>query len=274
MNHKIIISALLTGFSAITAADLPPRPPNIYAAGPTSPQLANVGLFASERATYALLEAAMQEAEAVIAATNCASSVGTYDLNVFSDGSVNNPNANWVIVDSPASTFTLYATLDPNDWFRGQTMSISQTVSGALKRVALATYFANVAYNAQGTMMTMNSSLKVKGINGVYNILQANVVTDFYTATNSFTGLPYIFDWGLQSLSNLGYPVQKYWQRLEALRDDGSPGRTQFVKDRLVGPTSCRIVIDTSDYNNADYFFQTGTLTISTSAPKIAYPFD
>ena len=274
MSHTIVAFALLLSFEVIAYAAPPPQPPDIYNAGPTSPQFANAGLFASERATYALLEGAMQEVEAVIAATNCAKSVGTYDLNVFSDGSENNPSANWVIVDSPASTFTLYATMGANDRFRGQTMVISQTETGALKRVALANYSANVAYNAQGSIMTMKSSLKVKGINGLYNVLQGSVIKDFYAATDSFTGLPYIFDWGLQSLSKLGYPIQKYWQRLKALRDDGEQGRTLFVKDRLVGPTPCRIVIDTYDYNNADYFFQTGTLTISTSVPSADFEFD
>jgi len=274
MNHKITISALLTSFAVMATAAPPPMPPDIYAAGPTSPQVANTGLFAPERAAYALLEGALQEAEAAIAATNCSDSVGTYDLYIFSDGSVKNPSANLVTVDSPASSFTLYATINRNDQFKGQSMTISQTEPGAFKRVALRDYFADVAYNAQGTIMTMKSSLQVKGINNIYNLFQGSVFKDFYAATDSLTGLPYIFDWGLQSLSKLGYPIQKYWQRSKALRDDGEPGRTLIVKDRLVGPTSCRIVIDTQNYNNSDFFSQWGTLTISTNVPSAAFEFD
>lgn len=126
MSHTIVAFALLLSFEVIAYAAPPPQPPDIYNAGPTSPQFANAGLFASERATYALLEGAMQEVEAVIAATNCAKSVGTYDLNVFSDGSENNPSANWVIVDSPASTFTLYATMGANDRFEAKQWSLAK----------------------------------------------------------------------------------------------------------------------------------------------------
>jgi len=95
-----------------------------------------------------------------------------------------------------------------------------------------------------------------------------------YVATDSVTGLPYIFDWGVVSLSKLSYPIQQYWQRSKVLRDDGVLGRTIFVKDRLVGPNACRIVIDTYGDNNADYFMQYGSLTISTTPPMPEYQFD
>lgn len=272
MNQKFVIFYLLTGF-AVSAIAAPPVAPNMYAAGPASMQFSNVDLFASEKAAYALLEGAMQVAGAVIKQKSCSLSAGTYDLNLFSDGSINNTSGNWIVVDSPASTFTLYADIDPNDDFWGQGMVIEQTVPGALKRVALQKYSADVTFNAEGTLMTMYGSLLVKGINGAFVSLESSEVKSFYAATDSNTGLPYIFDWGLQSLSIVSFPTDQYWERLQALRDDGTPGRTVFVKDRLVGPTSCRIVINTSDYNNADYFFQTGTLTISTSAPGVPIKF-
>lgn len=268
MNRAIIISALLVCFATSTSAATPPESPSIYARGPSSPQVDNAGLFAPERAAYALLEGAVQEVEAVIAATNCATAAGTYDIYLFSDGSIHNPSANVLIVDSPASTFSLYASIDPDDRFRGQTMTVSQQESGAFKRVALANYLASVAFNAKGTMMTLTSNLKVKGVNGLYNVFQSQVIKDYYAAIDSLDGLPYIFDWGLQSFAKLGYPVQKYWQRAKSLRDDGLQGRTRLVKDRLVGPTPCRIVIDTADYNNPDFFYQTGTISISTNPPS------
>jgi hypothetical protein len=40
------------------------------------------------------------------------------------------------------------------------------------------------------------------------------------------------------------------------------------VKDRLVGPSSCRIVLSTHGENQEGFFQQTGTLTISTSKPS------
>lgn len=274
MKNKLLTTALLTGFCNVAIPASPPMSPSLYSAGPTSPLLASTGIFASERAAYALLEGALQQAEAVIAATSCSLSVGVYDLFVYSDGSVNDPDFNFVTVDSPASTFTLRANLSPNNSFWGQKITINQTGTGAFKRVTLYNYTANVSYNARGSIMVMDSTIGVKGINGLPDSYQGKEIKDFYSASDSFTGLLYILDWGLQSLSKLNYPVQKYWQRSKAIRDDGTAGRTVIVKDRLVGPNSCRIVIDTYGDNNADYFWQNGTLSISTSPPNPDYQFD
>jgi hypothetical protein len=274
MKYRLLVTGLLTGICDIASPASPPMAPDMYSAGPTPPVLANTGIFASERAAYALLEGALQQAEAAIAATSCSNSVGSFDLFVYSDGSVNNPDFNFVTVDSPASTFTLSATLNPNNTFRGQTLTLKQTASGAFKRTTLFNYKAYVSYNAQSTIMSMNSESTVKGINGLPDTYQEQVIKDFYLAKDSISGLPSIFDWGLQSLSKLNYPIQKYWQRSKSVRDDGVIGRTVFVKDRLVGPNPCRIVIDTSGYNNPDYFMQSGTLSVSTVLPSPEYQFD
>lgn len=273
-SELLTTTILLTGFCNIAFSASPVEAPGIYSGGPTSPLLSNTGIFASERAAYALLEGALQQAETVIAATSCSKSVGTFDLFVYSDGSLNNPAFNFVTVDSPASTFTLSAKINANVPFRGQTMAINQAQQGAFKRVTLFNYNANVSYNAQNSIMVMDSNISVKGINGLPESYQSKVIKDFYVATDSVTGLPYIFDWGVVSLSKLSYPIQQYWQRSKVLRDDGVLGRTVFVKDRLVGPNACRIVIDTYGDNNADYFMQYGSLTISTTPPMPEYQFD
>lgn len=274
MKIEVFTMAFLFGFCHVAYPAPPPMPPDLYSAGPTSPLLTNTGIFASEKAAYSLLEGVLQQVEAVIAATSCAKSIGIFDINLYSDGSVNDPAFNFVTVDSPASTFTLNAKLNANNTFRGQTMIINQNVVGAFKAIPLFNYTAYVSYNAQGSIMVTDSVSVVKGINGLPDMHQSKVIKDFYSATDATTGLPYIFDWGLQSLSKLNYPVQKYWQRLKSLRDDAVIGRTVIVKDRLVGPTSCRIVIDTNGYNNADFFWQSGTLTVSTTAPTPEYQFN
>ena len=266
MNNKILATALLAGFTVMAKAD-PLPPPEIYNQGPTSPLVASTDISAAERAAYALLEGAMQMAEARIGATNCSLSSGTYEVFIFSDGSVSNPDYNFVDVISPGSTFTLSATLKPWDSFWGQNIIVSQEGTGGLKQIQLSSFSAQVSYNAKGTVMEMDSSLNVMGNNGRFNALRGKVIKDFNLVTDNSTGLPYIVDWGAQSLSKLGFPIQQYWQRSKVMRDDGEAGRTVFVKDRTTGPTSCRIVIDTHDYNNQDFFYQTGTMTISTSIP-------
>lgn len=274
MNNKILATALLIGFTGIANAESLP-PPEIYNQGPASPLVASTNISAAERAAYALLEGAMQMAEARIAATNCALSSGTYETFIFTDGSIKNPDYNFVVIDSPGSTFTLTATLNSWNSFWGQTMIINQKASGGLNQVALSNFWAQASYNAKGTMMEMESSLNVIGSNGRFSALKGKVIKDFSLVTDSSTGLPYIFDWGVQTISKLASPIQHYWQRSKVSRDDGVAGRTVYVKDRITGPTSCRIVVDTHDYNNQDFFYQTGTLTISTSAPgTLVHEFD
>ena len=274
MKYKFLILILIASYCNVaTPAGIPPMAPDIYSAGPTSPVLSPTGIFASERAAYSLLEGVLLHTEAVIAATSCTQSAGVFDITLYSNGSVNDPAFNFVTVDSPASTFTLSANIYAKNAFRGQSMTISQTGTGAFKRVTLFNYSAFMSFNALGTMMVMDGNSMVQGIDGVPSAYQSKVIKDYYRATDSSTGLPYIYDWGLQSLSKSNYPIQKYWQRSKSLRDDSQVGRTVFVKDRLVGPNACRIVIDTSGYNNMDYFWQTGTLTISASPPALDYQF-
>jgi hypothetical protein len=266
MNNKTLATVLLAGFTLTATAD-PLPPPTIYNQGPASPLVASTDISAAERAAFALLEGVMQMAEARIAATNCSLSSGAYDVFIFSDGSTNNEDYNFVVVDSPGSSFILNAVLKPWNPFWGKLINVNQQGAGGLKQVALSNYNAQVAYNGKGTVMEMDSSFNVIGNSGRFNALKGKVIKDFNLVTDNITGLPYLFDWGTQSLSKLGYPVQQYWQRSKVLRDDGFAGRTVFVKDRITGPTSCRIVIDTHDYNNQDFFYQTGTLSISTRPP-------
>jgi hypothetical protein len=266
MNNKILVTALLVSFTVMVKAD-PLPPPFIYNQGPASPLVASTNISAAERSAYALFEGVMQMAEARIVTTNCSLSSGSYDVFIFSDGSVNDPDYNFVVVDSPGSSFTLTATLNPWDSFWGQSMIINQKGAGTLKKIPLSNYYATVSFNAKGTVMEMDSNFNVIGNSGRFNALKSKVIKDFNLVSDNSTGIPYIIDWGTQSMSKLGFPVQQYWQRSKVIRDDGAAGQTVFVKDRITGPTSCRIVLDTHDFNNQDFFYQTGTLSISVSRP-------
>ena len=266
MNNKVFASALLAGFTAIARAD-PMPPPAIYNQGPASPLVASTDISAAERAAYALLEGVMQMAEVRISTTSCSLSSGTSEIYIFSDGSNNKPDYNIVTVVSPGSIFTLRATSQPFDSFKGQQIIVNQKGIGGLNQVPILNYHAYVSYNAKGTVMEMDSSIQVMGNSGRFNTINGKVIKDFNLVNDTSTGLPYIFDWGVQSISKQGFPIHQYWQRSKVIRDDSVAGRTVFVKDRTSGPTSCRIVLDTHDYNNQDFFYQTGTLNISTSTP-------
>jgi len=274
MKSKLLTILILTGFCKLAYPDSPQAAPDIYAAGPTPPLLANSGLYAAERAAYALLEAVLHQTKSVISSTSCANSTSVSEISIYADGSVNDPAFNFVTVGSITSGYTLNATLSSYSSFWGQTLTINQPATGSFLSHPLYSYSANVAYNGADSIMVMNQTNSVKGVNGLPDSYQSQVIKDFYAATDPNTGLPYIFDWGVQSLSKLNYPVENYWQRSKALRDDATIGRTVFELDRIIGASACQIIIDISGDNNESYFWQTGTLTISSVPPSPAYQFD
>ncbi|MCB1873322.1 MAG: hypothetical protein KDI49_15205, partial [Gammaproteobacteria bacterium] len=96
------------------------------------------------------------------------------------------------------------------------------------------------------------------------------VIKDFYMGVPGKAGAHNIFDWGLQSLDKGSFPVEKYWQRSKTRRSDGGNGQTAFVKDRLVGPSPCRIAIYMEGTNAplSNSFNQVGTLEIKAVLPS------
>jgi hypothetical protein len=278
MNIKlnILSAAVLAVVSTAAVSAEPPAVPGIYSAGPQSPLVASTDLSLAERTAYANYEAIMQIAEARIHATSCSNSAGSFAITAFSDGSVNNPDQNFATVLSNASSFTVKSKSAAPDTVdnRGQLISVDMP-AGSLAGRAVRLYHADLAYNGVNNMMDSTSSVEVNSINGRFDKYYGKVIKDFYRGALVDTDLEYfnIYDWGLQSLDKLGYPVNKYWQRSKSHRDDGTIGRTVFVKDRLVGSTSCRIIIDTTGFNNQDFFQQTGNLKIQTGVtPGAAVP--
>lgn len=279
MNIKLnaLSVAILAGFSTVALSDVPPAVPDMYQGGPSSLQFQDLSLSDAERAGYALAEGAMQMAEAtILAKASCSAAAGSYPIvDFFASGDVDDPEANTITVLSPGGSFTLEADLDPIDSFRGQTMTVNQAGSGKLAGTALKEYTNYVSFNAAGTMMVAEGSVKAKGVNNLFDLFQLKIIKDFYrdnvrlNSGDKRAQVPVIYDWGLQSVSKLGYPLNKYWQRSKSLRDDGFEGYTHFVKDRLVGSSACRIDFYTTGSNNADFFQQDGTLTISTAIPSV-----
>jgi hypothetical protein len=265
---KVLSSAILMGISSIAVSADPPAAPGaatIYQFGPQSPLAANTDLSEAEREAYALYEGILKITEAKIHATSCqtaADSLGTTTVNTWADGRLGQQD--FATVVSNGGSFKLVATaLNPIP-FRGQQVIVAQEGVGALGGSGVFQYAGTAIYNNVNNMMVANHSMYVTGINGDPDLYQGSEIKDFYRGSLAPADKDYftIFDYGLQSLSKLGYPVNKYWQRSKSRRDNGSFGRTVFVKDRLVGATSFRISLDTHDYNNHSYFWQTGTLTI------------
>lgn len=270
-------AALISIFSTVAFSADPPSPPPNYNSGPQSPLVANTDLSDAEKAAYALYEGILQIAEAKIHATSCATAAGSSSVTAFTDGSQFNPTMNFVNVISLGGSFTLEANLRENINSRGQKINIDQSGSGSLAGTSVFGYKGAMTYNAPNNMLYGQASVFVTGINGLPNRYFSNVIKDFNRGSLNSSDNDFftIFDWGLQSLHKEGFPVNKYWQRSKSRRSDGGVARTVFVKDRLVGSTACRIVIDTgkiNGINNASFFFQTGTLVISTVTPGADVP--
>lgn len=273
MNNKIntLTSVILIGFATTAISAELPNVPSIYDDGP---QQLSIDLSAAEMAAYALYEGVMQVTETIILASSCTAAAGSYSFNIAADGSIETPASNQISIFSPGGleAFVLRANLIASDPSRGQLLSVEQVGNGSLNADEFLGYSSQVAFNQLGTMMDSVSRVNVKGVNGKFDSFQGKVIKDFYIDLNSGNELPYIYDWGLQDISKLNYPVNKYWQRSKSLRDDGVAGRTVFVKDRLTGSSACRIVMDSTGSNNQDFFLQNGTLTISTEKPNAPIP--
>jgi len=289
MNIKLtaLTAGILAGLSATANAVSPPSPPPQYGPGPQAPLLNTTNLSAAERTAFALYEGVLKVTEAKIHATSCAAA--TFNIEVYTDGSLNSntphngPNSiyNQVKVTSSggsnAPQFALNADVKPVATGKGQQIQVRLANQGFLGSTKVSQFDATYAFNNLNNMLvTNNLTIGVVGINGgIPDVYTGNLIKDFYHgATDSNLPEYYnIYDWGLQSISKLGYPVNKWWQRSKTHRDDGVQGRTVWVKDRLVGASSCRIVIDTNGYNNQNIFWQggqigDGTLTISPAKPS------
>jgi len=299
MNIKL--TALTAGVLAVisaTANAQPPAAPGQYNAGPQAPLLNTTNLSAAERSAFALYEGVLKVTEAKIHATSCAAA--TFNIGVYADGSTGsnasplpNPNAifNQVKVTgsggSGAPQFELNANLSTPVAGRGQQVlvSLNNPAASSLGSSKITQFNATYAFNNVNNMLvTNNLTIGIVGINGsssIPDVYTGNLIKDFYHGSTDPAVADYynIYDWGLQSISKLGYPVNKWWQRSITHRDDGVVGRTVWVKDRLVGASSCRVVIDTNGYNNQSIFWQggtigSGTLTIAPVAPSAPISLD
>jgi hypothetical protein len=262
---KMLAAAVaVASVSTLAGAADAPGAPSQYDTGPLSPIVNQTNLTVHERAAYAMLEAVLQMTEGKIHADGCKAT--SLPLKVYSDAGGQNDAS----LGSFGNNVKVVASVAPAT-FRGQKVTTVQNPAvGTIAATPVGNFSSTMSYNDANNMMTGSMSVDVLGANGQLNQFTGLVIKDFYKGTGPDQYL--IFDWGLQSLSKLGYPVEKYWQRSKVRRDDGGIGRTVFVKDRLVGNTACRITIDLSGANGPSLYWQEGTLAIAQVAPAAPVP--
>ncbi|MCP5011252.1 MAG: hypothetical protein GY942_14830 [Aestuariibacter sp.] len=266
---KMLAAAVaVASVSALASAAPPPDAPPVYAAGPMSPAVNSTNMSAQERAAFALLEGMLQSVEGKIHASGC--SPFSLGLSVYSDALTTPVIGNAKLGQSPNSIAMNAVGQAPT--FRGQAVDVDQAAAGYINGTSVTGYDSTMTYNSANNMMVgYMDQVNVMSINWVPNQFTGYVIKDFYMGIGT-DDTHIVYDWGLQSLSKEGYPVEKYWQRSKTRRSDGGNGQTVFVKDRLVGVTKCRITIALSGLNQYGIFQQSGTLSVSAAAPGDAVP--
>ncbi len=271
-------AAVMVGFSSITFGmgldgGVPPAPPSIYDNGPASPAVFSTNITAAERAAFGLLELAMQVTEAKIHATSCNSTVGSYSLNLFANGLLKDDplEDNTLQVGPAVGGYLLEAKVQEPVNFRGQKVKMwwvkDPFIPSLFDGSEVQEIHGTATYNEVNNMLYQFGRMQVRGANGRFDKYQGRVIKDFYQGI--FTASRYeILDWGLQALFKFGYPTHKYWQRSKVKRSNGQEAYTWYVKDRLVGPTSCRITIHVKGFNEEDFILQDGFLEVSRDLPS------
>ncbi len=267
MKTKIttLSAAILVGISSIASAN-PPPVPTIYNNGPAAPILNMTNMRDAEKAAFALNEAMLQATESLIYVKGC--SEFTVPIEVYS-----HPGSNThYIADTTFGGIELTALPRTAIAGFGQNIDISQPVQGILNGTPVRNVRGRYTFNSKNNMMVgEKTGIQVKGQNRSFDQFYSTVIKDFYH-DNTFDALGdfyVISDYGLQSLSKFGYPVNKWWQKSKAVRDDGQQGCTVFQKDRLVGTSACRITLATKGVSQPDLFWQTGTLHVQPIKPNV-----
>ncbi|MCB1881972.1 MAG: hypothetical protein H6964_14055 [Chromatiaceae bacterium] len=278
---KIIATAVAVASTSTMAIAAPPAAPIVYHVGPFSPSLSQTNLSEQERVAYALLEGMMQAAEGYIHANGCPTSKLELPLSVYSDALGSPKILGDASLGSAPNIFKLNAVADNSGSFRGQFIDVTQSLAPLAQFIngkPTANFVNKMIYNSANNMMVGQMAVDTLGINGQLNSFTGYVIKDFYQGEDNRepggddiligdSDLFLIIDWGLQSLSKEGYPVEKYWQRSKVRRSDGGQGQTVFVKDRLVGVTPCRITVSLAGLNGPSLFQQSGKLIIEYVAP-------
>lgn len=262
MKMKITTAAVLLGISSIASAN-PPPVPSIYNNGPAAPILNMTNMRDTERAAFALMEAMLQATESVVYVKGC--TPFSVPVQVYADG-----NSHF-IQDTNFGGVRLDAVLDNAIPGFGQNVDVAQAAQGILNGTPVQNLRGRYTYNhVNNLMVNERTSVEVKGQNRAFDRFYSSVIKDFYHGNtyNSQGDFYEIYDYGLQSLSKFGYPVNKYWQKSKTVRDDGQQGCTVFQKDRLVGVGACRITISTVGQSQPGLFWQDGTLTVSRDLPN------
>lgn len=257
-------TAILFGVCSISSADVV-NPPGIYNGGPASPRLNMTDMRVTERAAYSLGEAFMQTTEAYVYAKGCQEF--TVPITIYSHPD----SADNFIQDNTFNGIKLIATLTGSVAGFGQHIDVEQQIAATLNGNAVQSLRGRYSYSGKNNMMVNErTSIQIKGQLRGYDNFSSSVIKDFYHGNtyDLFGDFYELYDYGLQSLSKYGYPVNKWWQKSKSVRDNGQQGCFVLQKDRLVGAGQCRITLSTVGVSQPGLFWQDGTLEVEAVNPN------
>lgn len=228
-------------------------------------------LSPQELTAFALCESMMDIVNAKINASSCFIMSGKYEISLFTVGVAGQRRQNnRVAAKLPGHTVNLHAFPDHEITELGSGISVNHArLITSFDYDPINKYRARYTFDTTGKSISMTDHLELRDYYSVTYTFNTLAITNFNRSSSdeipeehaSNTG------WGMSSISGLGYPHSKYWERIKFQRHTNHQGRTILVRDLLTLPTSCRITIDTTGYNNTDYFSQQGHITVRTAIP-------
>lgn len=265
-------------YSLITQATIKSaKMPSIFEAGPTPLAIAKINLKTDETVSLILLESVMQVASLAVLVNSCQSLEGSYPIEITTDGSINKPGSNFVIVNSPKKSepLVLNAIIETPGTFRGLKINIRQGKKGKLKETAISEYSADATFNRELTLLSMHGNAKILGQNNIIGLYQNELLKNLYKDKTQDSKSQKILGWGMASLLENNFPINTFWARFEAFKSNSQLKTIVLQQDRLTGTSSCRIVIEgTADIKKETEkekqksFILKGAMTISRSKPN------
>ena len=220
--------------------------PDLFDNGPNPVE--KIKLEANEIASLLLQESVIDVSSAAIMTGGCQSVEGNYTVEVSADGAINKPGTNFVKIGSAENPepIVLNATIDDFRDFFGQTFAITQAKKNKLNDTLISEYSSALSVDHGFTLLSMAGSANVAGQNHGNIPYRSVLIKNFYEEHLPGNSGSYVQGWGAHSLSKSGYPANKAWVRVKALRSNGQIKHAVFLSEWLTGVSACRIVINST----------------------------
>ncbi len=243
----IVVLIVTLSFSVINQASSKElKAPSMFDNGPAV--ITAIKLEADEVVSLVLLESVISLARLAVLADGCQAVEGNYSIELTADGARNKPETNVakIISSENSELIVLNATIEEPDSYLGQNIKIHQSKKSKLKETLFSEYTSVAIINRELTLLSMQSNANIFGQNKALIPYQNLLIKHFYLEQKPGKKKQYIMGWGEASLSKAGFPSNQFWVRFKALKANGGLKRVVFQEDQLVGPSACRIVIDST----------------------------